>query len=188
MFFPGNTKNRKGATYTVYRLLRNLNQINNANICRALSKHFHLHNSVCSSPHCCQVGGVRIIGFILYVGIWRLAWRASMRTSWRSQGLVSSHSSHPAFSRHFHDLSHQLEDNAFGKIFQSWSLLEASCSLISSRSGTQSPVITLLLCQPKRAWQVQQEMGFERVILSCSVPGPIFCPFLPNSPSMIPAC
>lgn len=102
--------------------------------------------------------------------------------------LTRCSSTPPAFSRHFHDLSHQLEDNAFGKIFQSWSLLEASCSLISSRSGTQSPVITLLLCQPKRAWQVQQEMGFARVILSCSVPGPIFCPFLPNSPSMIPAC
>ena len=62
--------------------------------------------------------------------------------------LTRCSSTHPAFSRHLHDLSHQLEDNAFGKIFQSWSLLEAFCSLISSRSGTQSPVITLLLCQP----------------------------------------
>lgn len=102
--------------------------------------------------------------------------------------LTRCSSTHAAFSRHLHNLSHQLQDNAFGKIFQSWGLLEAFCSLISSRSGTQSPAITLLLCQPKGAWQVQQEMGFATVIPSCSVPGPIFCTFLPNSPSMISAC
>ena len=102
--------------------------------------------------------------------------------------LARCSSTHAAFSRHLHNLSHQLQDNAVGKIFQSWGLLETFCSLISSRSGTRSPLITMLLCQPERAWQVQQEMGFKTAILCCSVPGPVFCTFLPNPHSMMSAC
>ena len=54
-------------------------------------KALHLHNSVCSSLQYCQVGDMRIISFILDMGIWRLAQSATMLTGWQSQGLMFPH-------------------------------------------------------------------------------------------------
>lgn len=153
MFFPGNTKNRKDAHHTQYTTYSGIWIRLTMLIYVEPSQALSLHNSVLSLQ-CCQVGGMRIIGFILYMGIWRLARRASMLTSWRSQGLVSSHSSHDALPHTLPSVDTFWQVTSFRIMHLERSsragvLLEAFCSLISSRPEDSVSVITLLLCQPK---------------------------------------